>query len=253
MKDNFSKQADIYARYRPTYPQELFDFIFNHLKNKQIACDCGTGNGQAAKELAKHFEKVFATDISQKQIDKAHQASNIFYSVQPAEQTNFPDNIFDLITVSQALHWFKLNKFYTEVKRVAKSGAWIAVWMYNLPSVSPEIDELVNVQLYKNELGKYWDYERKYVDDNYATLLFPFSEIQTPVFTIQLEWTLEELEGYINSWSALQKFIEANQFSPVDKLIKQIQPHWSARTPSEKNEKMKIVFPVYMRMGQIEK
>jgi ubiquinone/menaquinone biosynthesis C-methylase UbiE len=246
MKDNFSKQADIYAKYRPTYPQELFDFIFNHIKNRQTAWDCGTGNGQAAKELAKHFKKVFATDISQKQIDKAHQAANIFYSVKPAEQTNFPDNTFDLITVSQALHWFKFDKFYSEVKRVAKSGAWIAVWMYNLPSVSPEINKLVNVQLYKNELGKYWDYERKYVDDNYATLSFPFSEIQAPVFTIQLEWTLEELEGYINSWSALQKFIEANQFSPVDKLINQIQPHW-------KNEKMKIVFPVYMRMGQIEK
>src|SRR5260221_1642843 len=242
MKDNFSKQADVYAKYRPTYPQELFDFILNHIKDKQAAWDCGTGNGQAAKELAKYFEKVFATDISQKQIDKAHPASNIFYSVQPAEQTNFPGNSFDLITVSQALHWFKPDKFYAEVKRLAKPGAWLAVWMYNLPAISPEIDKLVNTQLYKNTLGKYWDYERKCVDDNYTTLSFPFSEIQTPVFTIQLEWTLEELEGYINSWSALQKFIEANKFSPVDQLIKQIQPHW-------KNEKMKIVFPVYMRMG----
>ena len=246
MKDNFSKQADVYAKYRPTYPQELFDFIFNHIKNRQTAWDCGTGNGQAAKKLAKHFEKVFATDISQKQIDKAHQASNIFYSVQPAEQTNFPGNTFDLITVSQALHWFKLDNFYAEVKRVAKPGGWLAAWMYNLPSISSEIDKLVNTQLYKNTLGKYWDYERKYVDENYITLSFPFSEIQTPVFTIQLEWTLEELEGYINSWSALQKFIEANQFSPIDQLIKQIKPHW-------KNEKMKIVFPVYMRIGQIRK
>jgi ubiquinone/menaquinone biosynthesis C-methylase UbiE len=246
MKDNFSKQADMYVKYRPGYPQELFDFIINHVKNKQVAWDCGTGNGQAAKDLAKDFEKVFATDISQKQLDKAHQVSNVFYSVQHAEQTNFPDNTFDLITVSQALHWFRLDKFYAEVKRVARPDAWIAVWMYNLPSVSPEIDKLVNTQLYKNTLGKYWDYERKYVDDNYTTLSFPFSEIHTSVFTIQLEWTLEELEGYINSWSALQKFIEANQFSPADQLIKQIQPHW-------KNEKMKIVFPVYMRMGQIRK
>ena len=246
MKDNFSRQADIYAKYRPSYPQELFNFILNHVKNKRVAWDCGTGNGQAAKELARYFEKVFATDISQKQIDKAHHAANIFYSVQLAEQTNFSDNTFDLITVSQALHWFKLDKFYAEVKRVARPGAWIAVWMYNLPSISPEIDGFLHVQLYKNILGTYWDYERKYVDDNYTTLSFPFKEIKTPVFTIQLEWTLKELEGYINSWSALQKFIETNQFSPVDKSINQIQRHW-------KNEKMKIVFPVYMRMGQIEK
>jgi ubiquinone/menaquinone biosynthesis C-methylase UbiE len=246
MKDNFSKQAAVYAKYRPTYPKELFDFILNHIKNKQVAWDCGTGNGQAAKELVKHFEKVFATDISQKQIDKAHQASSIFYSVQPAEQTNFSDNSFDLITVSQALHWFKIDKFYAEVKRVAKPGAWITVWMYNLPAISPEIDELVNIQLYKNTLGSYWDYERKYVDNNYTTLSFPFQEIQTPLFEIRLEWTIEELKGYINSWSALQKFIEINQFNPVDKSISEIQTHW-------KNEKMGIVFPVYLRMGRIEK
>jgi ubiquinone/menaquinone biosynthesis C-methylase UbiE len=253
MKDNFSKQAAVYAKYRPTYPQELFTFILSHVKNKQVAWDCGTGNGQSAKELAKYFEKVFATDISQKQIDKAHQAANIFYSVQPAEQTNFPDNSFDLITVSQALHWFKVHKFYIEVKRIAKPGAWIAVWMYNLPAISPEIDELLNVQLYKKTLGAYWDYERKYVDDNYTTLLFPFKEIQTPVFKIQFDWTFKELGGYINSWSALQKFIQANQFNPVDELIKKIQPYWSARTPLEEKEKMKIVFPVYIRMGQIGK
>src|SRR6185295_14341267 len=101
MKDNFSKQAAVYAKYRPTYPQELFSFILGHIENKQLALDCGTGNGQSAKELAKYFGKVFATDISQKQIDKAHRAANIFYSVQPAERTNFPDNNFDLITVSQ--------------------------------------------------------------------------------------------------------------------------------------------------------
>ena len=246
MKDNFSKQAGIYAKYRPTYPKELFRFILTHLKNKQAAWDCGTGNGQSAKELAKSFEKVFATDISQKQIDKAHKTDNIFYSIQPAEQTNFADNTFDLITVSQALHWFNPDKFYAEVKRVAKPGAWIAVWMYNLPSISDEIDELINVKLYKNILGAYWDYERKYVDNNYTTLLFPFREIETPLFKIQLEWAIDDLQGYINSWSALQKFVTSNAFNPVDDVIKQAVPYF-------RKEKMKVVFPVNLRMGQIEK
>ncbi|MBK5272239.1 MAG: class I SAM-dependent methyltransferase, partial [Bacteroidia bacterium] len=159
MKDNFSRQADKYAKYRPTYPSDLFEFILNNIKNKQTAWDCGTGNGQTAKELATHFENVFATDISQKQIDNAHQAANIFYSVQPAEQTNFPDNIFDLITVSQALHWFLFDKFYKEVKRVAKPGAWIAVWTYTLPTISLEIDTVI-IDFYKNTLGSYWDKER---------------------------------------------------------------------------------------------
>lgn len=246
MKDHFSRQSDLYSKYRPTYPQELYDFIIRHINSKQTAWDCGTGNGQAARELAKYFEKVFATDISRKQINHAVQASNIFYSVQPAEQTNFPDNTFDLVTVSQALHWFQFDKFYTEVNRVAKPEASIAVWMYGLLSISPEIDELVGIEFYKNTLGHYWDYERKYVDDNYTTIPFPFDEIQTALFSIHVEWTLEELQGYFNTWSALQKFIETNQINPVDELMKKIKS-------IVKGEKISIVFPVHLRMGRIEK
>lgn len=246
MKDNFSRQSELYAKYRPAYPQELFDFILNHVTSKDAAWDSGTGNGQTAKELAKYFKKVFATDISEKQIQKGYKAENIFYSVQPAERTNFEDNSFDLITVSQALHWFAFNEFYAEVKRVTKPGGWIAIWTYTLPSISPGIDELVQVKLYKEVLGSYWDYERRLVDEKYATIPFPFNEISCPVFKMYFEWTLEELIGYTNTWSALQKFVAVNSFNPADALKKQIEPHWTG-------EKMAISFPIYLRMGQVAK
>ncbi len=246
MKDNFSAQADIYAKYRPTYPQELFDFILKYIEKRKTAWDCATGNGQTAKELARYFDHVVATDSSQKQIDNAAKADNIHYSVQPAEQNTFKENSFDLITVSQALHWFKTEKFYHEVKRVAKDHSWIAVWMYSLCNISSEIDEHINVKHYKNTLGEYWDYERRFVDDKYATLPFPFKEIGTPIFQIVTYWTIDELRGYLNSWSALQKFIKKNHYNPVDRLIQDIIPHWEG-------EKMRIIFPLYLRMGQIEK
>lgn len=245
MKDNFSKQANSYAKYRPQYPQGLFDFILQHTHKKQNAWDCATGNGQSAKVLAKYFEKVFATDISQKQIDNAEQAATIFYSVQPAEQTGFGDDTFDLITVSQALHWFNFEKFYAEVKRVGKQDSGVAVWMYSLLRISKEIDAVIETYHFET-LGNYWDSERKYVDNNYTTVPFPFKEITTPVFTIEYNWTLEELEGYFTTWSALQKFIAANNDSPVPGVIDQIKPHW-------KKERMKIRFPLHLRMGRIEK
>lgn len=246
MKDNFSQQASAYAKYRPTYPQELYDFILNKVEQRNTAWDCGTGNGQTAKELSKYFKEVFATDISEKQIQNASKTENIFYSVQTAEQTNFQDNHFNLVTVSQALHWFDVSKFYAEVKRVAKPNAWIAVWMYSLANISPEIDKLINVKHYKETLGSYWDYERRFVDDNYTTLPFSFKEIQCPVFKMRFEWTLQELEGYLNTWSALQKFIAQHNYNPVDKLMEEIKLFW-------KQERKEVVFPVYMRMGQIEK
>ena len=131
MKDNFSLQSSLYVKYRPSYPLELFDFIISQVKERDTAWDCGTGNGQTAKGLSSHFNKVFATDISQKQLDNAYQAGNIFYSVQPAEKTIFFNKSIDLITVSQALHWFKLDLFYQEVYRLGRPGSWIAVWVYN--------------------------------------------------------------------------------------------------------------------------
>ena len=91
-KDLFSKQSDLYARYRPTYPKELYEYILSFVKEKNTAWDCATGNGQAAVVLADHFKKVIATDISAAQIDKAIKKDNIEYSVCSAESTPFSSN-----------------------------------------------------------------------------------------------------------------------------------------------------------------
>ena len=246
MKDNFSRQAGAYAKYRPGYPTALFDFVLAHLQTKELAWDCATGNGQTARELAGHFAKVIATDISREQLANAQQAPNIIYKVQPGEETDLDENSVDLVTISQALHWLQVDKFYTEVKRVAKPGSWIAAWMYSLPWVSPAIDDWIGRQFYKKIVGAYWDKKRKHIDAHYGSLAFPFQEIPCPVFSIRSKWTWQEMEGYINTWSAVQKFISVNGYNPVDALMKEVKPLWSS-------EPMDIVFPVYMRMGQIHK
>ena len=129
-KDLFSKQADLYARYRPTYPKQLYEYIFTFVKEKNTAWDCATGNGQAAVVLADYFTKVIASDISAAQIERAIPKKNIEYIVCPAESTPFEENTFDLVTVAQAYHWIKWKEFKKEVMRVCKPGAVIAAWMY---------------------------------------------------------------------------------------------------------------------------
>lgn len=128
MKDNFSIRSDNYARYRPSYPNDFFDYL-NQIKTGSInAWDCGTGNGQVTKRLSGMFENVHATDISQSQLDNAVMVNNIHYSLQPAEKTDFPNNFFDLIVVAQAVHWFDFVKFYAEVTStglVAPCGKFI--------------------------------------------------------------------------------------------------------------------------------
>jgi len=101
-KDLFSEQSKLYAQFRPTYPQELFDYILQFVEERKIARDCATGNGQAATVLAEHFEKVEASDISEAQISNAVKRENIEYHICPAEATPFSNDSFDLITVAQA-------------------------------------------------------------------------------------------------------------------------------------------------------
>jgi ubiquinone/menaquinone biosynthesis C-methylase UbiE len=245
MMDNFSNQAGLYAQYRPTYPNQLFEYITRFVKQKNTAWDCGTGNGQSAAALSKYFKKVIATDISYRQIENAEEADNIFYSVQPSEHTNIETNSVNLITVAQAIHWFDFESFYKEVKRVALQNAFIAVWAYSLLKIDGQIDELIN-DYHFNFLGSYWDAERKYVDDKYKHIPFPFEKIKTPDFFIEKHWSLPELGGYLNTWSALQKYIKANTTNPVPDLMNSIKPYWGSSV------KRKIIFPIHLLLGAIK-
>lgn len=245
MKDNFSNQSSLYAQYRPSYPAELFEYMLSFVNNKTTAWDCGTGNGQAAIVLSKAFKKVIATDISHKQIDHAEKADNIFYFVQPAEHTNIESGTVNLITVAQALHWFHFEKFYAEIKRVAAENAFIAAWAYSLLQIDEQIDELIR-DYHFNLLGKFWDPERKYVDDRYRHIPFPFEKISAPQFYIEQHWTIEDLQGYFNTWSALQHYLAEKGNNPVPGLIELIRPYWG-----EANKK-RIIFPVHLLLGTIK-
>ena len=247
MKDNFSKQATTYAQFRPNYPDDLFDFILQNVDNKQIAWDCATGNGQAAKILAPHFDTIYATDISQKQLDNAVQADNIFYSLGKAEKTDFTEGVFDLITVAQAIHWFDFDKFYAEVRRVAKPNATLAVWGYGtIQCDDEEMDRLIQ-NFYHHIVGEYWDAERRHIDEHYQNVPFPFEVIKPPHFELVFNWHRYEFEGYLNSWSSVQNFIKVNGYNPIPTLMLDIEAVWG-----EFNREQ-VHFPVFMKIGKIVK
>ncbi|MFZ2907351.1 MAG: class I SAM-dependent methyltransferase [Cyclobacteriaceae bacterium] len=241
-KDFFSGHSKLYATFRPTYPDDLYSFVFKHVKEFNNAWDCATGNGQVARVLAKQFKHVCATDISQQQLNNAVQASNISYSVQSAEQTSFEVNQFDLIAVGQALHWFDLEKFFEEVKRVAKKNALLAVWGYSTCTVNSEIDQHFN-HFYNHVVGPYWDSARRMVEEEYAHVRFPFDLIPAPKFSLNVEWTLDEFAGYLTTWSATQKFIKDKNYNPVPEVVRLLTPLW--------REKRFVSFPVFLKMGKI--
>ncbi|WP_373058185.1 class I SAM-dependent methyltransferase [Zunongwangia sp. H14] len=241
MKDNFSTKSEQYAKFRPTYPAELYDFLKKHLPANKRTWDCGTGNGQVAGELADFFEEVYATDISEQQLENAVQKPNIHYSKQAAEKTSFQDHFFDLVTVAQAIHWFDFDKFYAEVNRVLKPGGLIAVMGYGLFYSNAETNKVIH-HFYRNITDPYWDPERKYLDEEYKTIPFPFNEIKTPEFKLELEWSLEQLLGYLKTWSAVKHYEKANGENPVDLVAADFRKSFG--------EKGKITYPILFRLGK---
>src|SRR5580765_5794080 len=120
--DHFSKVANRYADFRPHYPAALFDYLATLAPRSSLVWDCACGNGQAALDLAQRFDRAVATDASREQIASATPHPKIEFRVAPAEQSGLPDESVGLITVAQALHWFELERFYIEAKRVLRPG-----------------------------------------------------------------------------------------------------------------------------------
>jgi len=246
VKDVFSSHADIYAKYRPLYPSELYQFVLGYVKEKGAALDCGTGNGQAAGVLAEHFREVHGTDISEKQIKNAIQKDNLSYHVCRAEHLPFTDSYFDLITSATAVHWFQFDQFFAEIKRVGKNNSIFACWAYKVFLTDREnVNKLID-RFYTETIHTYWDVERRHVDEEYKNIPMPFQEVSTPGFATQLSWDLQTLEGYMNTWSAVQHYVRKNQLNPVNQLMEQIR----SQVP---DGKILMTFPIFMRMGIIIK
>lgn len=243
MKDNFSTQSAEYAIYRPTYPQELYDYLFSLVKNKDAAWDCATGNGQVARVLAQHFKGVYATDISEKQLTQALKMPNIVYNVESSDHVNAPDQSFDLITVAQAIHWFNFEAFYAEVKRTLKPDGLLAVIGYGVMFIDKKVDQAVH-KLYEDILGKYWDPERRYIEEGYKTIPFPFDEITVPKFEIKTTWNFNQLIGYLNTWSSLQHYKKANDRNPLEYIFTELKEAWGS--DAEKD----VHFPILLRIGR---
>lgn len=223
-KDHFSGHAADYRAFRPEYPPELFAFLASVAPTRELAWDCGTGSGQAAVGLAAHFAKVFATDASAEQVKHAEPHPRVEYAVAPAERCPLPDHVADLVTVAQALHWFDFDRFYAEVWRVCKPGGVFAATCYYAPGVNPVVDPVL--RRWEDFIRPYWTSERKWVDDGFRTIPFPFPEIPAPHFELTIETDLRGFLGYLGTWSAAKQYAKAHQADPLDRIAPEFAAGW---------------------------
>lgn len=245
-KDHFSSASDRYAAYRPDYPAALFAWLAGLCAEHDLAWDCATGSGQAAPGLAPHFRHVVATDASAEQVRHAAPHPLIDYRVAPAEASGLADHGVDLVAVAQAAHWFDLPRFYAEAARVLKPGGAIAVWGYGRMLLPGEMDALFQ-RFYAETVGPYWPPERVLIDDAYRSLDFPFTEIESPAFAIEVEWTLPRLLDYLSTWSAVKRYQAARGRDPLPALLAELRSLWG-----DPEAARALQWPLFLRAGRVD-
>ncbi len=234
-----------YAHYRPTYPPEVAAKLSALCPSRSLAIDVGCGSGQFSTLLAAHFNQVIATDVSADQLAHAQLHPKVDYRCEPAEAISAKDNSADLIIAAQAAHWFDLPRFYDEVRRVAKPGAVIALISYGVPSLEGGVNALLQ-QFYWQALAPYWPAERQHVETGYLELPYPFERIPVRECTIEREWNLEALLGYLSTWSATRRAIADGHADILNQFGQRLQTLWGDADAAKK-----VTWPVNMRVGRV--
>lgn len=244
MKDLFSHDSELYQQARPSYPKHVVQEVLKYVQEQHFAWDCGAGSGQFTQLLAPYFEHIVATDLSEKQLQSAPYFENVSYQVQVAEQTTFANQSFDLITVAQAIHWFDFERFYAEVYRTLKADGLFAVVGYGLIQVYDEqINEIVQ-KLYKQKLAGFWDEERRYIDEEYKTIPFPFKELSVAELSMNYHWTTKQLLQYLSTWSAVKHYQKQKSTDALAEVSSYL---------TDMDQVLEIKFPIFLRLGKLDR
>ena len=227
--EHFSGVSRDYARFRPGYPPELIAWVAAQSPGRRRAWDCGAGNGQAARALARHFERVIASDLSARQLAAAPPDERVLRVVARAEAAPLAPRSCDAVVAAQALHWFDLHEFLGEAGRVLVEGGLLAAWSYGLVRIDAPAPDAIVHAFYHEVLGPYWPPERRLVDAGYRDLRLPQPELAPPQFHMERRWNLEALVGYVGTWSAVGAYRSATGTDPVPAFARELAGAWGDR------------------------
>ncbi|HEY8384052.1 MAG TPA: class I SAM-dependent methyltransferase [Microvirga sp.] len=244
-EDHFSTGSADYAAYRPTYPAALVDALADLAPATDAALDVGCGTGQLAVLLAARFRSVIATDASAQQIAQAVPQERVNYRVAPADASGLAGASVDLLTAAQAAHWFDLDAFYAEARRVLRPRGILALITYGIMRADAALDPVI-ARFYWDVIGPYWPPERRHVEQGYRAFPFPFEEIALPPLAIEVRWTRDDLFGYVDTWSAVKAVEKALGREPVEALRRDVAAVWT-----DPEERRTIRFPLSGRVGRV--
>jgi ubiquinone/menaquinone biosynthesis C-methylase UbiE len=128
--------AERYVKGRPHFHANTVSHIKEFLKienklDKALDVACGTGLSTVA--LSAIANRVNGTDLSAEMLKMAATGNNIIYGISAAEDQPFPDNEFNLVTVSSGVHWFDIDKFLSEAARLLTKDGFLVIYENAFP------------------------------------------------------------------------------------------------------------------------
>lgn len=241
----FEQGGQAYARFRPEYPAGLSAILAGFAPSDALAVDVGCGNGQLTAQLASAFKAVTGVDPSADQIANAAPRPGAKYLCAPAEKLPVADGMASLVTAAQAAHWFDIDAFYAEARRVLMPGGALVLITYGVIEADGEVGRVL-AHFYHDVIGPFWPPERRHVETGYQSLPFPFAEATPPKVAMTKSWALNELLGYVGTWSAVRNAEASLGREPLKRFGEAVGEAWG--DPGERRE---IRWPLTMRIGHV--
>ena len=195
----FSGKEVNYSLYRPGYHPSLIDYVKNIIPKNAIVADIGCGTGILTKQLLDNNIKTIGIEPNVDMLNKAKKYLSGYkckFINAYAENTLLDNNSIDLIVIATALHWFNLDDFIKESKRILKSNGKVAVIYNNMDKGNSVVDEYLDIHrtLCPKYRGGFDKLELTYnnmFSNNYEMHDYKFNQ----------EFSYDEFIGYVKSLS----------------------------------------------------
>jgi SAM-dependent methyltransferase len=220
---SFGSIAQQYDRYRPTYPEPLFDDLAALDPTRVLDVGCGTGKVGVA--LARRGLSVLGVDLDERMADVAR-AHGLAVEVAAFETWDDAGRQFDLITCADAWHWIDPDLGVLKVARVLRAGGTLArFWS------SSEVDEAAVAALdavyrkHAPEVAQVWRPTRSIAQKSgrgFSKSADPFAD-NDAFSSLEVRHYLSERTLSADEWVGLAATISDHQRLGVDRLSALLQ------------------------------
>lgn len=202
----FSNRVENYIKYRPHYPQALWEFFYNtlHLTERSIIAEVGSGTGILTAPLLQAGATVYAIEPNRDMREAAERLlfdRAEFISIDgTAEHTNLSDKSVDMVVAAQAFHWFDREATKAEFRRIIRPGGFVVlIWNDRRTDTTPFLREYEGLLL---ELATdYKEVNHKNIDEVALGEFFSPASYNTATFDNVQYFDYEGLAGRLLSSS----------------------------------------------------